>query len=165
RPRQLLNLLPYFTPLLSTHAVIQYQFKYDDPAKLLVRDARQEWWKNYSALTGKDFEGLPEELNREDLTEITAQPLLNYLVALSFTRGKLDFSKDINLNSIYADLVTAVHERGYEKRRSYGPIRHMTLDQFSRMLEEVGLAAWHGDGRTTTVREIEEHCKVSGIRG
>ena len=76
--------------------------------------------------TAKDFEGLPEELNRDDLTEITAQPLLNYLVALSFTRDKLDFSKDINLNSIYADLVTAVYERGYEKRRAYGPIRHMT---------------------------------------
>ena len=116
-------------------------------------------------LTGKNFEGLPDELNRNDLTEITAQPLLNYLVALSFTRDKLDFSKDINLNSIYADLVAAVHERGYEKRRAYGPIRHMTLDQFSRVLEEIGLAAWHGDGRTTTVREIEEHCKASGVGG
>lgn len=39
----------------------------------------------------------------------------------------------------------------------------MTLDQFSRVLEEIGLAAWHGDGRTTTVSEIEEHCKASGV--
>ena len=31
------------------------------------------------------------------------------------------------------------------------------------MLEEIGLAAWHGDGRTTTVREIEEHCRASGV--
>jgi len=57
---------------------------------------------------------LPKELIHPDLDEITAQPLLNYLVALSFTRGKLDFSSDINLNSIYSDLVAAVHERGYE---------------------------------------------------
>ena len=47
-----------------------------------------------------------------------------------------------------------MHERGYEKHRPYGPIRHMTLDNFTRVLEEIGLAAWHGDGRTTTVREI-----------
>lgn len=67
------------------------------------------------------------------------------------------------MNSIYADLVTAVHERGYEKRRAYGPIRRLTLDQFSRVLEEIGMAAWHGDGRTTTIREIEEHCKTSGL--
>ena len=168
RPRQILNLLPYFTPLLAkyeNHMVVQDGVEYEDPAKLLQRDARQEWWKNYGRLTGKHFEGLPKELNRNDLVEITAQPLLNYLVALSFTRDKLDFSKDINLNSIYADLVTAVHERGYEKRRAYGPIRHMMLDQFCRVLEEIGLAAWHGDGRTTTVREIEEHCKASGVGG
>jgi hypothetical protein len=166
RPRQILNLLPYFTPLSAKYkndVVVQDGIEYEDPAKLLQQDARQEWWKNYGALTGKDFEGLPTELNRDDLVEITAQPLLNYLVALSFTRDKLDFNKDINLNSIYADLVTAVHERGYEKRRAYGPIRHMSLDHFSRVLEEIGLAAWHGDGRTTTVREIEEHCKASGV--
>ncbi len=166
RPRQILNLLPYFTPLSDKYkndVVVHDGIEYEDSAKLLERDARQEWWKNYGELTGKNFEGLPKELNREDLDEITAQPLLNYLVALSFTRDKLDFGKDINLNSIYADLVTAVHERGYEKGRAFGPIRHMTLDQFSRVLEEIGLAAWHGDGRTTTVREIEEHCKASGV--
>jgi uncharacterized protein YjbI with pentapeptide repeats len=166
RPRQILNLLPYFTPLTAEYendVVIQDGIEHEDPAKLLQRDARQEWWKNYGVLTGKDFDGLPKDLDRQDLAEITAQPLLNYLVALSFTRDKLDFSKDINLNSIYADLVTAVHERGYEKHRAYGPIRHMTLDHFSRVLEEIGLAAWHGDGRTTTVREIEEHCKTSGV--
>jgi hypothetical protein len=39
----------------------------------------------------------------------------------------------------------------------------MSLDDFSRVLEEIGLAAWHGDGRTTTVREIEEHCRASGV--
>jgi uncharacterized protein YjbI with pentapeptide repeats len=166
RPRQILNLLPYFTPLSTEYkndVVMQEETEYEDPAKLLQRDSRQEWWKNYAALTGTDFTGLPEELSRDDLNEITAQPLLNYLVALSFTRDKVDFSKDINLNSIYADLVAAVHERGYEKRRAYGPIRHMTIDGFSRVLEEIGLAAWHGDGRTTTVREIEEHCKASGV--
>jgi hypothetical protein len=41
----------------------------------------------------------------------------------------------------------------------------MTFDNFSRVLEEIGLASWHGDGRTTTVREIEEHCRASGVGG
>ncbi len=39
----------------------------------------------------------------------------------------------------------------------------MKPEEFSRVLEEVGMAAWHGDGRTTTVREIEEHCRASGL--
>ena len=39
----------------------------------------------------------------------------------------------------------------------------MKESDFVRVLEEIGLAAWHGDGRTTTVREIEEHCRTSGL--
>lgn len=154
RPRQILTLLPY----------VPDGDNYHDPDKLLKRDKRQDWWKNYGELTGKNFHGLPKELDRDDLKEVTAQPLLNYLVALSYTRDHVDFSKtDINLNSVYADLVTAVHERGYEKRRAHSSIRHMSLDHFIRVLEEIGLAAWHGDGRTTTVSEIEDHCRTSGL--
>lgn len=165
RPRQILTLLPYFIPANPKHErhFLQDGEEYLDPKKLLKTDLRQQWWKNYGALSGKGYGGLPEELSRDDLSEVTGQPLLNYLVALSFTRDKLDFTKDINLNSIYADLMTAVHERGYEKHRPYGPIRHMRVDDFSRVLEEIGLAAWHGDGRTTTVSEIEHHCRTSGL--
>jgi uncharacterized protein YjbI with pentapeptide repeats len=168
RPRQILNLLPYYTSLSGEYkedVIVHEGTEYKDATRLLQRDLRQDWWRNYGTITGKGFKDLPKELARADLDEITAQPLLNYLVALSFTREKLDFTKDINLNSIYADLVAAVHERGYEKHRAYGPIRHMSLDNFSRVLEEIGLAAWHGDGRKTTVREIEEHCKTSGVGG
>ena len=40
----------------------------------------------------------------------------------------------------------------------------MTKEQFIRILEEIALAAWHGDGRTTTIKEIEDHCDNSGLR-
>jgi uncharacterized protein YjbI with pentapeptide repeats len=156
RARQVLTLLPYYVSK-------QDRAGYHDPSKLLEGDLRQQWWKTYGELTGRHYGGLPKQLSRDDLDEITAQPLLNYLVALSYSRDKLDFTKDINLNAIYADLVAAVHERGYEKHRPYGPIRHMKLHDFERVLEEIGLAAWHGDGRTTTVSEIEQHCRASGV--
>ncbi len=165
RPRQVLNLLPYFVPAnerVNRHYPGE-RVEYSDLKGLLKKDLREEWWQRYGALSGKGFNGLPNDINRDDLTEVTAQPLLNYLVALSYTRGKIDFAKGINLNLIYSDLVAAVYQRGYERKRTYGPIRHMTLDQFSRVLEEVGLAAWHGDGRSTTVKEIEEHCRLSGV--
>ena len=166
RPRQILTLLPYYIPQQTEEHKAEFTHdgdEYRDPDKVLQKDLRQDWWANYGKLTGQEFTGLPKELSRDDLNEITAQPLLNYLVALSFTRGKLDFTKDINLNSIYEDLVAAVHERGYEKNRQHTQIRHMKLEQFSRVLEEIGLAAWHTDSRSTTVREIEEHCNNSGV--
>ncbi len=167
RPRQILTLLPYFVnrpPEGQRHLTRDIE-EYHDPQKLLDEDLRHQWWKNYGQLTGKGYISLPNELSRQDLDEVTAQPLLNYLVALSFVREKLDFTKDVNINSVYADLVGAVYERGYEKHRPFAPIRHMKPDDFSRVLEEIGLAAWHGDGRTTTVREIEEHCRASGVGG
>ena len=165
KARQVLTLLPYFVSKSrdDDHQVSRENVEYVDSLKLLTKDLRDLWWKSYGKLTGRNYQGLPEELSRRDLDEVTAQPLLNYLVALSLTRDKMDFARDINLNSVYADLVAAVHERGYEKHRAYAPIRHMKLEDFSRVLEEIGLAAWHGDGRTTTVREIEEHCRTSGL--
>lgn len=167
RSRQILTLLPYFVPRSSKDEKLPVRFgedeEYHDPDSLLKVDLREQWWKKYGAMTGKGYDGLPRELRRPDLDEITAQPLLNYLVALSFSRDKLDFTKGISLNSIYADLVAAVHERGYERHRPYAPIRHMKPAEFSRVLEEIGVAAWHGDGRTTTVKEIEGHCRSSGL--
>ena len=162
--RQILTLLPYFIgkPSKNQGRLVLDGLEYRDPENLLENDLRKQWWIKYGSLTSRSFSGMPAELDRADLAEVTAQPLLNYLVALSFTRKKLDFKKDINLNKVYADLVAAVHERGYDTHR-YVHIRHMTLDDFFRVLEEIGLASWHGDGRTTTVREIQEHCRASGL--
>lgn len=157
RPKQVLSLLPYFVPP-SDHA----DFK--DEKQLLKVDSRNEWWRKYGELTGADYSGLPEQLRSTELDEITAQPLLNYLVALSYNRGKLNFDKQLNLNSVYGDLIGAVHDRGYEKTRTYGPIRHIRQKDFIRVLEEIGLAAWHSsDGRSTSVGDIMSHCRQSGL--
>ena len=156
KPKQVLTILPYYVS--GAHA------GYVDANKVLEKDLRNEWWANYGALTGKAFSGIPENLKVREIDEITSQPLLNYLVALSYGRGKLDFTRSINLNSVYADLVAAVHERAYEKTRTFRPISHISYRDFVRVLEEVGLAAWHGsDGRSTSVKEIMQHCHESGL--
>ena len=59
---------------------------------LLSEDNRDIWWSTYGKLTGENYQALPEELRRDDLEEITSQPLLNYLLALSFCRGKLNLA-------------------------------------------------------------------------
>ncbi|QXI26137.1 pentapeptide repeat-containing protein [Pseudomonas vanderleydeniana] len=161
RPHQVLTIMPYFhNPL-----VVNYQDRSDyyDPDKLLESDLRSDWWRNYGALTGRTYDGIPPELDRPDLNEITAQPLLNYLLALSYCRGKLDFTDHVNLNEIYNDLVQAIYERGYENGRKHESIRSIDIDDFYLILEEIGLAAWHGDGRTTTVSEIEQYCRLGGF--
>lgn len=157
KPHQILSILPYFVSVDNRNEFL-------DPSKLLEVDLRDRWWFIYGELSGENYQSMPEQLKSIEIDEITSQPLLNYLVALSFTRGKLDFSQKLNLNSVYADLVAAVHERGYERNRIFGPIRHISTDDFLRVLEEIGLAAWHGsDGRSTSVKDIMEHCRRGGL--
>ena len=156
KPIQILHILPYYTSEAD-----RKNETWVDADKRLEHDLRQDWWQNYGRLTGKAFDGMPKELDRKDLQEVNAQPLLNYLLAISYCHGELNFSRDINLNQIYRNLVQAVHERGYEGRRHAG-VRHMEQKDFFLMLEEVALAAWHGDGRSTTIKEIEQHCREAG---
>lgn len=160
KPHQILHLLPYF----MTEEERQDENKnYVDEQKLLEEDQRQLWWQLYGKAKGKDYAGMPSELNQENLVEITAQPLLNYLVALSIERDKLQITTQTNLNEIYGDLLEAVYERGYEKH-GYRLTDGIKKDEFVGILEEIGLACWHGDGRTTTVKEIEIHCDNSGLK-
>jgi uncharacterized protein YjbI with pentapeptide repeats len=156
RPQQILHLLPYFVPEDSRE-------EYTDAEGLLEEDQRPAWWQLYGEASGKGHSGIPEELNRDELTEITSQPLLNYLVALSFDRGKINFATESNLNRIYRDLLEAVYERAWGGC-SHPATEGITEEQFFRLLEEVAVAAWHGAGRTTTVREIEAHCESSGLK-
>ncbi|MEQ9237558.1 pentapeptide repeat-containing protein [Coleofasciculus sp. E2-BRE-01] len=158
QPRQLLYILPYFVTKKERDRP-----KYIDDKNFLEKDQRQVWWQSYAKAKGKHYDGLPPELDKDNLVEITAQPLLNYLVALSFERDKLRFSKDTNLNEIYADLLDAVYERGYEKH-GYRLTEGIEKYEFIAILEEIALACWHGDGRTTSVKEIEAHCDNSGLR-
>jgi hypothetical protein len=161
-PRQVLHALPYFLP--EEEREKENGETYVDPDGRLATDQRNDWWQKYGVATQQTYETLPEALNQGNLTEITAQPLLNYLVALSYVQGKLTISETTNLNTVYNDLLNAVYDRGYEGNRQHVAIGDMSRDHFIRVLEEIALAAWHGDGRTTTVEEIERHCESSGLK-
>ncbi|WP_417909531.1 NACHT domain-containing protein [Candidatus Electronema sp. PJ] len=155
--RQISYVLPYFI-------AEDEQKKYHDPHKRLAEDQRQQWWRQYGAAAGKDYAGLPADLAQEHLDEITAQPLLNYLVALSYDRQTIAFTDETTLNQIYADLIKAVYCRQYEEGgRVSACAGGLEERDFLRVLEEIALAVWHGDGRTATVASIEAKCKASGI--
>jgi hypothetical protein len=155
QPGQVLHILPYYVPSQEREGL-------KDPNGLLRTDQRDLWWHNYGALTGRKISSIPKVLKQGEIGEVTAQPLLNYLVALSYDRGSVDFSASVNINVVYGDLVKAIYDRAWA-RHDHPAVRGLTETSFIRLLEEVALAVWHGQGRTTTLREIEEHCKHSRI--
>jgi uncharacterized protein YjbI with pentapeptide repeats len=156
--RQVLHVLPYFVDIDSDQN--QYrgnQDSYIDPENLLAVDQREQWWTTYGEVSGRGYGAMPQELKQKNLVEITAQPLLNYLLALSYQRKTLVFSETTNLNEVYADLLNAVHARGWDAKRQHKTIEEITKAEFLRILEEVAMAAWHGNGRTTTIQDIQRH--------
>ncbi|MBD2354599.1 pentapeptide repeat-containing protein [Tolypothrix sp. FACHB-123] len=152
KPKQILHVLPYFVDEQE-----RKQNHYIDVQNLLEQDQRQIWWDKYGKASGHGYNSLPAELDKGHLREITSQPLLNYLVALSLIRGVVKFSEDSNLNEIYADLLTEVYQRSWGDENPV--IRGVEEKDFVRILESIAVAAWHGgDVRVTTVSEIEKSC-------
>ena len=164
---QILHLLPHFIPAEKREKENgePYVAEEGGTASLLTEDRRQIWWQRYGMVSGKGYRALPTELDRGNLVEITAQPLLNYLIALCYDSNELEaFGLEANLNQIYSRLLDSVYERGYERQGTHKTIRSMNKSNFVRILEEIALATWHGDGRTATVDEIQQHCDRSGLR-
>ena len=155
KPHQVLRVLPYFV-------AEELRDSYYDQSGLLAIDQRDLWWANYAAAKGRSDAKMPQKLRRADLDEVTAQPLLGYLVALSYERGNIDFKKEVNRNEIYADLIAGVHARSYGDK-PHPAVRSLELAEFSRLLEEVGIAVWHGDGRTATSGAIFRRCQKCGL--
>jgi uncharacterized protein YjbI with pentapeptide repeats len=130
---------------------------------LLEEDQREQWWLKYRFAKGWDDSALPEVLkSNQDLRELTADPLLNYLVVLSGFHEDLTSDTGVNRNRIYARLLKDVLDRRHAKRAETDKVALAVVDEakvrdnFERLLETVALAAWYGDGRTTSRAEIEK---------
>lgn len=127
-------------------------------------DQRQMWWRNYGQAVGKNYDsGLPEKLNRDELNEITAQPLLNYLVALAYEGEGLDFDKIKNINKLYGYLIGSVLQRPHDKERRREVDKDIEKDDFIRILQEIAVAAWHGDSRKATLDEIRSRLEIARL--
>lgn len=150
KERAILHLCPYFVPA-------EEKKLYESGWPLLEKqDQRQQWWKTYGQLVGRDYAGLPAHFCQKSLVEVSSEPLLNYLLALADQTGKLDFQKQVSQNEIYGVLIHELYERRWAGGENFA-LKGMTEDHFRLALEEVAVSAWHGDGRKTTVAEINKH--------
>ncbi|MBK9264696.1 MAG: pentapeptide repeat-containing protein [Polyangiaceae bacterium] len=154
--KQILILMPYLSLPHMREQEKNQGIEYEASSADLDEDQRVDWWNRYTTVKGQSPPGMPEELQRPELAEITAQPLLNYLVALSRQRKTIDFTQKGLRNRIYADLLDGVYKRAHRERKPHAS--DLEYEDFVELLEEIGLAVWHGNGRTATVKEIRGVC-------
>lgn len=157
QPKMLWHMLPYFLDEDEKEA-------YTDPNELLATDQRHQWWQTFGQLKGLPYDsGLPQELATEHLQPITREPLLNYLVALTYQAQRIQFDDNTNLNQIYADLLKSVYERQYERAGKHRSIQQLEKEEFEQVLEEIALTVWHGNGRTASVNTLVTQCTEAGL--
>lgn len=157
KPKMIYYLLPYYIDEEKRES-------FNDPNSLLINDQRSEWWQKLAELKGLTFNDLPKELATKHLEPITTEPLLNYLVSLSYLKEDgIAFSENTNLNEIYADLLNSVHERKYTDSGTHKSVDNIDKNKFVRILQEIALTVWHENGRTASVSQITEQCKKANI--
>ena len=135
---------------------------YDDESNRLKEDQRRVWWTKYAAAKGLNPE-IPTRLLDKELEELSAEPLLNYLLVLSGFHEEQGQKERANRNTVYRRLLAGVHGRQYETGR-FKATRGLSDDEFAQVMETVAVAAWYGDGRTATVAEIEERCTTPKLQ-
>lgn len=152
----LLELLPYTVPRVVKDKII-------DPENILDTDHRDLWWKKYGEASGEHLREtkmtireMPEELKGENL-EITREPLLNYLVALSYIGG-FEFTTQTSRNEIYQNLIERVYEGEYRDSRTNLGVGGLQWEEFILVLEEGAMAVWRNGGRKASLEEIQDHC-------
>ena len=127
---------------------------------LLIVDDREIWWDRYCSALGRPFER-PAGLKDDRLSDLTAEPLLCYLLALS---GYLEEDTEVaatNRNNIYARLLGDVWRRGWGGGRA-GAGKSLDRKDFDRLFETMALAAWHGgDERIATYERFQKALKVT----
>ncbi|MCL1933302.1 MAG: pentapeptide repeat-containing protein [Candidatus Azobacteroides sp.] len=154
RPDEVLRLLPYL--------IQEEKARFIDDNRLIDIDQRHTWWTKYGELKKKPYQGLPAELQNSEMNEVTAQPLLNYLIALALEyKEEEDLQIDFeNPNTIYSCLLQGVYKREYSSEKiTFG----LDFNSFVFALKEIALCTWHGNGRTATVAEIKKYFSDSQL--
>lgn len=163
---QFIHLLPYFIPSKDRQNTPYFaNYPIQDPENLLEADQRNLWWANYASQKKEHFNGMPKELiDLSHLDDITTEPLLNYLVAITWRRSPEIFNKGTNLNTIYEQLIGDVYERDYAPTSAHHSSKEIgSKKDFLAILEMIGLAAWQGGNtRATTAQAIDNFIKKIG---
>ena len=119
---------------------------YSDPNGLLLTDNREGAFRRFAEAKGQPFDDLPEMYRRDNLHDLSAQPLLNYFM-LTSAPGEIS---DGNLAGIYSNLFERLHARNrnvQNRPQDEGkPAAGIDQNSFDRAFEAMAVAAWRTGG-------------------
>lgn len=151
-----LELLPYYLEKRrDTNRIL-------DPDRLLEQDKRITWWENYGKLLGVDLEPTMKKVLKWDEKEkLTAQPILNHLVAIN--ADSIVNKSSANRAEIYDALLRSVIKREYEslvgQNIPHGRTTIPEINEYLYFMELAAINAWHHEGSVTGLDSLKKLCE------
>jgi uncharacterized protein YjbI with pentapeptide repeats len=148
-----------------------------DPHDLAGEDQRREYWEKWCSAHGVK-EDLPKALSGDEseaeaeaeaVLELTAEPLLLYLLIWTGYLGEHWPAAASNRNVVYREMFALIYRRDWgvpkpqpANRPKGGHVgtSELTLDEFLRLQEALGLASWATGGRTVAANKFPDLIKV-----
>ena len=149
-------------PLVVTD---QDQVDYYDPKNLLEEDQREEWWRRYGRVTGKNYQGAPDELRRlkGNFKKLTANPTYNYLAACAWERKSLELSENTARSELAFDRFMFTYNRVYNPQKPYKWLFEISPSSYRHVIKEIAALYWHGGKKPLQLEKSAERIQRSGL--
>ena len=139
--------------------VVEDQHQFTDESRAAI-DQRENWWRRFDPA-----QGMPVVLAGQDrrLSDLTAQPLLNWLLAQVLTLEGVEKAATITgVHDLYNRLFDHVLLRTHRERRSEASDA-VERERLEWMLEEAAVAVWHRGERTVPLPAVIERLEAAGL--
>jgi hypothetical protein len=139
--------------------VVRYSPIPSSGSEIAKLDQRDQWWRKYGLITGAQYDGLPAAFQGRgrQVDEITAQPLLNYLLAQ--VADEVEQVGDLsNVHDLYRIIFEEVRKTPHRDRgRPREAVDRLNRPDYDICLEEVAVLAWKTGDRSVGITALENH--------
>lgn len=143
-----------------------------DPDSLSEIDQRAIYWEKWCSASGLDFTEVPPALDKEatsstNFVELTAEPLLLYLLIWTGFLGDRWREASNNRNIVYLEMFKKIYARDWGaasinlrnknsgSKSGHTALSDVTEGDFFALQETLGLASWGSGGRTVSSTAFE----------
>ncbi|WP_340159886.1 pentapeptide repeat-containing protein [uncultured Hoeflea sp.] len=129
----------------------------NDDADFVSHDQRDDWWGRWHARVADTRESMPEALKRDDLFELSREPLLLYFLVFVAAWEGASSEAEFNRNTIYAKVLQRFHKRECEKEHSNLAKAFRDYEKgYEPVLQCLALSAWYdGSTRKGVISDVE----------
>ena len=142
---------------IKTLTILPLNYKNDNFSTDLL-DLRSCLWEKLKSVFNLHVQ-FKEISNKENLNEISENPLLLFLLAWTFKNEPASIDKVDNSVQLYRQILNCIYNRKYSRSKADYLENKIEFNSYLRILNAIGTSAWRKNKREIPVTEIEKYCK------